>query len=228
VIASPGKVALIEDTGYDYGIKELAERYIRDADLILVEGFKDNPFPKIEVSRIESHHDLICSKEDNLIALAADAIYDRGVPCYDINDIDGLALLIEDRFLKRGRFPSRHDGEAGKREVIEFLSEIDWLKVMKWVLIVLIAGFIGQFGKMLANHFVAKARLKRKKEEKLRSRGETAGVETEPGSLKGGEAAPSPPAGSAKEKAKIEKKRLKALAKQKKKELKLLEKENKE
>ncbi|MCK9273568.1 MAG: molybdopterin-guanine dinucleotide biosynthesis protein B [Syntrophales bacterium] len=106
VIASPGKAALVEDTGKDLRIEELAERYIRDADLILAEGFKDNPFPKIEVSRKESHHALLCTKKDNLIAIAADAIYDKDVPLYDINDIEGLVLLIEEKFLKKGVPPS--------------------------------------------------------------------------------------------------------------------------
>jgi len=100
VIASPEKVAVVEDTDKDYGINELAERYIKGADLILVEGFKDNPFPKIEVSLVRSQHALLCTKEDNLIAIASDAMYDRGVPCFDINDIDGLADLIENRFLE--------------------------------------------------------------------------------------------------------------------------------
>ncbi len=99
VIASPHKIAVIEDTDCDYGIDELAARYIRSADLILVEGFKDNPFPKIEVSLVRSQHDLLCTKEDNLIAIAADAHYDRGVPCFDINDIGGLVAFIEDCFL---------------------------------------------------------------------------------------------------------------------------------
>ena len=99
VIASPGMVAVVEDAEKDYGIAELVERYIRNADLILVEGFKDNPFPKIEVSLVQSKHQLLCTKEDNLIAIASDAAYDKGVPCFDINDIEGLVQLIENRFL---------------------------------------------------------------------------------------------------------------------------------
>jgi len=42
------------------------------------------------------------------------------------------------------------------------MSEVDWLKILKWVIIVLIAGFIGQFGKMLATYLVARARKKKK------------------------------------------------------------------
>jgi hypothetical protein len=40
-------------------------------------------------------------------------------------------------------------------------SEIDWLEVLKWVLIVLAAGFVGQFGKRLADHLIARSRRRR-------------------------------------------------------------------
>ena len=45
------------------------------------------------------------------------------------------------------------------------MSDVDALKILKWVLIVLVAGFIGQFGKMLASHLIAEARNKRKNRE---------------------------------------------------------------
>jgi molybdopterin-guanine dinucleotide biosynthesis protein B len=45
-------------------------------------------------------HDPICSPEDNLMAVVTDKPVDRGVPCLDIDDIRGIADLIEDRFLK--------------------------------------------------------------------------------------------------------------------------------
>jgi molybdopterin-guanine dinucleotide biosynthesis protein B len=100
VIASPHRVAVIEDSDRDYELAELRDRYIRNADIILSEGFKVNPHPKIEVVRAELRHEPVCTKEDNLIAVAADRPVDRGVPCLDINDITGLADLIEKQFLK--------------------------------------------------------------------------------------------------------------------------------
>jgi hypothetical protein len=43
------------------------------------------------------------------------------------------------------------------------MSEIDPLKIVKWILIVLVAGFIGQFGKMLATHILQRIRAKQGK-----------------------------------------------------------------
>lgn len=100
VVASPHSVAVIEDVDRDFELAELRDRYIRDVDIILSEGFKRNPHPKIEVVRSEMKHDPICSPEDNLMAVVTDKPVDRGVPCLDIDDIRSIADLIEDRFLK--------------------------------------------------------------------------------------------------------------------------------
>jgi molybdopterin-guanine dinucleotide biosynthesis adapter protein len=99
VVASPHSVAVIEDADRDFELAELRDRYIRDVDVILSEGFKKNPHPKIEVVRSEMKHAPLCSREDNLMAIVSDKPVDRGVPCLDIDDIPGIADLI-DRFLK--------------------------------------------------------------------------------------------------------------------------------
>ena len=101
VLASPGKIAVMEDAEGDPTIFELRDRYIRHVDIILSEGFKGNPYPKIEVFREVLKQEPLCAREDNLIAIASDVPLDRGVPCLDLNDIKGLADLIEARFLKK-------------------------------------------------------------------------------------------------------------------------------
>ena len=99
VIASPTQVALIEDTERDYEIAELVEKYIHDIDIVLMEGFKGNPYPKIEVYRHELKRALLSADDKALLALATDTPLDVAVPCYDINDARGMADLIEKKFL---------------------------------------------------------------------------------------------------------------------------------
>jgi molybdopterin-guanine dinucleotide biosynthesis protein MobB len=101
VIASAHRVAVVEDVEKDFDIGELVDRYIRDVDIVLSEGFKKNPFPKIEVNRSEMNQELLCSPADNLLAVCSDRPLTTGVPCLDINDIGGLVDLIETRFLKQ-------------------------------------------------------------------------------------------------------------------------------
>lgn len=100
VLASPHQVAVLEDTDRDLDIEELRDRYVRGVDIILVEGYKRNPYPKIEVFRPSLKRERLCSPDDNLMALASDESIAAGVPCFDLNDISGIATLIEDRFLK--------------------------------------------------------------------------------------------------------------------------------
>jgi len=100
VMASPLCVAVVEDVDQDLDIGELVDRYIRNADIVLSEGFKKNPFPKIEVNRSQMNQALLCSPADNLLAVCSDRPLAAGVPCMDINDINGLVDIVERRFLK--------------------------------------------------------------------------------------------------------------------------------
>lgn len=100
VIASPHQVAVVEDIEKDYDIDDLVDRYIRNVDLVLSEGFKKNPHPKIEVNRSEMKQDILSTQEDNLLAIASDRPLEADVPSFDINDTVGLVDLIEGRFLR--------------------------------------------------------------------------------------------------------------------------------
>jgi len=99
VVASPGRIALIEDTSKDYDLVEIRDIYIRNADIILAEGYKKNPHPKIEVFRTDLMRERLCGPEDNLIALAADKPVSADVPWFDWNDAARLSDLIMERFL---------------------------------------------------------------------------------------------------------------------------------
>ena len=100
VISSASRIALIEDLDHDHSLDEIRDKYIKGVDIILAEGYKGNPFPKIEVFRSELKRDLLYNKEDNLLAVASDIKLDIGVPCFDINEAQRLVDLIENKFLK--------------------------------------------------------------------------------------------------------------------------------
>jgi molybdopterin-guanine dinucleotide biosynthesis protein MobB len=100
VIASPHRLALIEDVDKDHSIDEIREKYISNEDLIFTEGYKGNPFPKIEVFRSELNEELMCTKDGNFLAVASDIKLDVEVPLFDINDAQGIGDLIANKFLK--------------------------------------------------------------------------------------------------------------------------------
>jgi molybdopterin-guanine dinucleotide biosynthesis protein B len=100
VISSPHKVALIRDVEKDLALDEIRDKLIQDVDLILSEGYKKDVQPKIEIFRKEKHKELLCTREDNLIAVVSDQTFNIGVPCFDLGDMKGLSNFIEKEFLK--------------------------------------------------------------------------------------------------------------------------------
>jgi len=103
VIASPNKVALIRDVEKDWSLEEIRGKLIQDVDLILSEGYKKDIQPKIEIFRKEKHRVLLCTKEDNLIAIVSNRTFDIGVPCFHLDDMKGLTDFIEKEFLSSKR-----------------------------------------------------------------------------------------------------------------------------
>jgi molybdopterin-guanine dinucleotide biosynthesis protein B len=102
IISSPRRLALIQDVAKDHSLEELRERLSLDVDIILSEGYKQGPHPKIEVFRKGHRDEILCGADDNLLAVASDVPLDMGVPCVDINDVGSLVDLIERRFLRSG------------------------------------------------------------------------------------------------------------------------------
>lgn len=100
VLASPGKVAVMADTEGDPGLGELGERFIRDVDVILAEGFKKNPYPKIEVFRKSLGKEFLSGDDEALMAVAGDDPGGLTAPRFDLDDIAGIVDLIEKKVIR--------------------------------------------------------------------------------------------------------------------------------
>jgi molybdopterin-guanine dinucleotide biosynthesis protein MobB len=77
-------------------LDELISRLDLDnIDLVLVEGFKQVPFPKIELHRKVLGKTLLHPEDPNVIAVASDHPGDAGsIPALDINDTEAIATFI--------------------------------------------------------------------------------------------------------------------------------------
>ena len=61
-------------------------------DLILVEGFKREPFPKLEIFRRENGKPLLHPDDPHIVAVASDApVPETKLPVIDLNDIEAVA-----------------------------------------------------------------------------------------------------------------------------------------
>ena len=102
VLSSPRKLAIVADTDHDHTLEEIRDRFIGKADLILSEGYKREKHPKIEVHRREHAADLLCTADENLVAIAGNPKEPPdNVPVFDLNSPQLLCDFIEERFLKK-------------------------------------------------------------------------------------------------------------------------------
>jgi molybdopterin-guanine dinucleotide biosynthesis protein MobB len=72
--------------------------HMSPADLIIVEGFKRFPHPKIEAHRRVRATPLLARTDRTIIAVASDeAVPGLAVPVLDLDDVKGIAKLIASR-----------------------------------------------------------------------------------------------------------------------------------
>lgn len=101
LIASRARWALVVERGRDRepGLDEVLLELDQAAlDLILVEGFKDERFPKIELHRPSLRRPLLFPQDEAIIAVASDAplAHLRHLPQLDLNRPEAIAAFIVD------------------------------------------------------------------------------------------------------------------------------------
>lgn len=93
-----------------------------EADLILLEGFKNSSYPKIEIVREGNSENNVCNPE-TLLGIATDRTdvsgFPKGVRLFDLNDLDGMAGAIR-RYVEKTEETKQDmagDGERVERKV---------------------------------------------------------------------------------------------------------------
>ena len=98
IVTSPKQIGVVMDVDHDHHPLELLP-FLAGMDIVLVEGFKSAPLPKIEVFCPETGKPPACMGDRNLLAVVSAAPLDWGVPRYSPNDIEGLCDFILARLL---------------------------------------------------------------------------------------------------------------------------------
>jgi molybdopterin-guanine dinucleotide biosynthesis adapter protein len=70
-------------------LQALLER-LSPCDLVLVEGFKKQPIPKIEIHRLAAGTPLLFPDDPHIVALATDARISTGLPTFALEDYTGI------------------------------------------------------------------------------------------------------------------------------------------
>ncbi|MGH7713793.1 MAG: molybdopterin-guanine dinucleotide biosynthesis protein B [Gemmatimonadaceae bacterium] len=109
VMAAPDKFALVQRWSDELGPREIAERYLGEADVVLCEGFKASDLPRIEVFRRAAHDaPLYAADAPNAVlylgVVTDDPAFRGELPVFDLEARDlvpRLADLVERRVMHR-------------------------------------------------------------------------------------------------------------------------------
>jgi molybdopterin-guanine dinucleotide biosynthesis adapter protein len=69
-------------------------RRMSPCDLLLIEGYKRYPMPKLEIWRRQNGKPLLHPEDENIVAVAADAPLETRLPRFDLDDHEGIAAFI--------------------------------------------------------------------------------------------------------------------------------------
>jgi molybdopterin-guanine dinucleotide biosynthesis protein B len=96
IVSSARRWAHVHEVG-DGAEATLAEllRRLAPCDLILVEGFKTEDHPKMEIHRAALGKALLYPDDPHIVAMAADTAFPgAGLPVADLNDVEGVADMV--------------------------------------------------------------------------------------------------------------------------------------
>ena len=97
VLASQYRTAWIqeEDGETEPCLADLLQRLDADSmDLVLVEGFRHETIPKIEVHRPVLNTPLLCEQDERILAVASDQPLQLAIPVLPVNDPEKVADFI--------------------------------------------------------------------------------------------------------------------------------------
>jgi len=77
----------------EQSLRQLVDR-ISPCDLLLVEGFKREPIPKMEVFRRDNGKPALHPHDPHIVAIAADCRFDAALPQFDLDDAPAIAEFV--------------------------------------------------------------------------------------------------------------------------------------
>ena len=100
-LISPDKITLTKPLAEELSISDIARLFGEDYDIILTEGFKQGEAPKIEIHRREVGPPF--DTVNKLVAIATDEPLKTKTRQFSLQDVKGLADLLEQGFIKPQR-----------------------------------------------------------------------------------------------------------------------------
>ncbi|HKA39347.1 MAG TPA: molybdopterin-guanine dinucleotide biosynthesis protein B [Burkholderiales bacterium] len=95
LVSSSRRWALVHELrgAREPGFEELV-RHIAPCDLLLVEGFKREKLPKLEVYRAVTGEPLLHPQDPDIVGVATDRKLETRLPQFDLDDSPGIAAFV--------------------------------------------------------------------------------------------------------------------------------------
>lgn len=104
IISSSEKLAMIQVLKEEKTIEEIINLF-GDLDIVIIEGFKNSRYPKIEVHRKGIDTNLLCKNPNfstsTFIAVASNEELDMDIPVLNLDDVVSVADFIENNLVKK-------------------------------------------------------------------------------------------------------------------------------
>lgn len=86
IVASRNIMGVIRKTPTEHPLPEIVNTYLHDMDIVVVEGYKSEDIPKIEVLRTEVGAELVCKTDKHLLAVIGNQNPEINVPFFHADD----------------------------------------------------------------------------------------------------------------------------------------------
>jgi molybdopterin-guanine dinucleotide biosynthesis protein MobB len=104
-LVSDETVALVMKPQKPVKLEDIIDKWFGEMDLVLVEGFKLETLPKIEIFRTDQEKPMLSQDkifDQNVLAVASNTNLDIGIPLLDLDKPEEVADFLEKTFLKNG------------------------------------------------------------------------------------------------------------------------------